>query len=69
MAFALEFGYSNGPLLILLVFCVNNISCAIFMMIKTATAKEDIQLTSFDFRRNTYSVSQRWQVKDNVRLA
>ncbi|KAF8374908.1 hypothetical protein PRIPAC_81337 [Pristionchus pacificus] len=68
-AFLLVYDYLNGVIYVLLVFCVSNLSCALFMVIKAENIREDERLNSFNFRRNSYTISQRWQVKDNVKLA
>lgn len=39
------------------------------MLIKAENIREDERLNSFNFRRNSYTISQRWQVKVNVKLA
>ncbi|GMS94881.1 hypothetical protein PENTCL1PPCAC_17056, partial [Pristionchus entomophagus] len=69
MAVLLMFDILNGVIYAFLVFCVSNVSCAAFMLIKAENVKENARLNNFDFRNSDYTVSQRWQVKDNVRLS
>ncbi|GMR47252.1 hypothetical protein PMAYCL1PPCAC_17447, partial [Pristionchus mayeri] len=68
VTFVLEFDFINGVIYVLITFCFSNLSCVAFMLIKAENIREDIRLNSFHIRKKSYTVSLRWQVKDNVRV-
>ncbi|GMT22633.1 hypothetical protein PFISCL1PPCAC_13930, partial [Pristionchus fissidentatus] len=57
----------NGAVYVAFVFCMSNISCAIFLRIKNQNLVEDLRMNQF--RAASYTVSKRWTLKDNIRLA
>ncbi|GMT21687.1 hypothetical protein PFISCL1PPCAC_12984, partial [Pristionchus fissidentatus] len=68
IALVLVLNLMDGTIYMFSNFCLSNLSCLIFYRIVTQNKRQEHRLTSFRDRLG-YSVSRRWQVNDNIRLA
>ncbi|GMR47111.1 hypothetical protein PMAYCL1PPCAC_17306, partial [Pristionchus mayeri] len=64
VACLLLYNMLNGAVYMLVIFCMTIISCLIYSRISRRNKEDYKKVTSF---QGEYSVSHRWQVKDNVR--
>ncbi|GMS93681.1 hypothetical protein PENTCL1PPCAC_15856 [Pristionchus entomophagus] len=68
VAFLLIFDLLNGAIYSALVCAMSNVSCLAFSRIKARSVINEQRLANFTNVRQ-YTVSHRWQIKENIRLA